>query len=118
MTTQTYPDARRILLEARARLLERLAELGSDETGELHTDLEFGDGFADAAAVTSERTEALGLLDSVMKNLEDVDRALRRLDEGLYGICITCGREIGEDRLAIRPESVYCVECKSKSKSG
>jgi DnaK suppressor protein len=53
-----------------------------------------------------------------MKNLEDVDRALRRLDEGLYGICITCGREIGEDRLAIRPESVYCVECKSKSKSG
>lgn len=118
MTTQTYPDAERLLLEARARLLERLAELGSDETGELRTDLEFGDGFADAAAATAERTEALGLLDSVMKNLQDVTRALRRLEEGLYGTCLTCGREIGADRLAIRPESVYCVACKSKSKSG
>jgi RNA polymerase-binding transcription factor DksA len=118
MTTPTYPDAQRLLLEARGRLLERLAELGSDETGELRTDLEFGDGFADAAAATAERTEALGILDTVMKNLEDVGRALHRLEEGLYGICLTCGREIDADRLAIRPESVYCVSCKSKSKSG
>jgi RNA polymerase-binding transcription factor DksA len=30
---------------------------------------------------------------------------------------MTCGLEIGADRLASRPESVYCVACKSKAKS-
>src|SRR5512137_514358 len=117
MTTATYPEAERLLLEARARLLQRLAELGSDESGELRTDVEFGDGFADAGAATAERTETLGLVDNLMKNLSDVKRALQRLEVGLYGICLTCGREIGADRLAIRPESVYCVECKTKSGS-
>ncbi|MBN2114794.1 MAG: TraR/DksA C4-type zinc finger protein [Acidimicrobiia bacterium] len=115
MTTATYPDAERLLLEARARLVERLAQLGAEETGELRADVEFGDGFADAAAATAERTEVLGLVDSLKKNLDSVDVALRRLGEGQYGICLACGREIGADRLAIRPESVYCVECKSKS---
>jgi len=115
MTTATYPEAERLLLEARARLVERLAQLGAEETGELRADFEFSDGFADAAAATAERTEVLGLVDSLKKNLDSVDLALRRLAEGQYGTCVACGREIGADRLAIRPESVYCVECKSKS---
>ncbi len=117
MTTPTYPDAERLLHETRGRLLDRLAQLGSDETGELRTDVEYGDGFADAGAATAERTETLGLVDTLMKNLEDVNRALQRLGEGRYGVCLKCGREIGADRLAIRPESVYCVECKTKSGS-
>ena len=115
MTTATHPDAERLLLEARSRLVERLAQLGAEETGELRADVEFGDGFADAAAATAERTEVLGLVDSLKKNLDAVDVALRRLEEGLYGICLSCGREIDSDRLAIRPESVYCMECKAKS---
>jgi len=117
MTTATHPEAHRLLLEARVRLLERLTQLGAEETGELRADVEFGDGFADAAAATAERTEVLGLVDSLKKNLDDVDSALRRLEEGRYGICIKCGGEIGADRLASRPESVLCVECKAKAGS-
>jgi DnaK suppressor protein len=115
MTTATYPNAQTLLLEARARLVERLSQLGAEESGELRTDMEFGDGFADAAAATAERTEVLGLVDTLKKNLDDVDLALRRLAEGQYGICVKCGREIGADRLASRPESVLCVECKAKA---
>jgi len=115
MTTATYPDAERLLQEARAHLVERLAQLGAEETGELRPDVEFGDGFADAAAATAERTEVLGLVDSLKKNLDDVDLALRQLEEGRYGTCLRCGGEIGAGRLSIRPESVYCVECKSRS---
>jgi len=117
MTTATYPDAETVLHRTRARLVERLAQLGAEESGELRPDVEFGDGFADAAAATAERTEVLGLVDSLKKNLDDVDAALRRLAEGRYGICLGCEREIGAERLASRPESVYCVECKSKSGS-
>ena len=85
MSTATYPDAEARLLEERGKLVRQLAELGADETGELRADVEFGDGFADAAAATAERTEVLGLVDSLKKNLEDIDLALRRLQEGLYG---------------------------------
>lgn len=115
MSTATYPEAEQRLHEARGKLVRQLAELGADETGELRADVEFGDGFADAAAATAERTEVLGLVDSLKRNLDDVDRALSRIAEGLYGVCLTCGRTIGADRLAFRPESVYCVECKAKA---
>jgi DnaK suppressor protein len=117
MSTATYPDAEPLLRQARVKLLHQLAELGAEETGELRADVEFGDGFADAAAATAERTEVLGLVESLKKNLDDVDSALGRIEEGQYGICITCGREIGADRLVFRPESVYCVECKAKAGS-
>ena len=117
MSTATYPDAEQHLVGARVKLVRQLAELGADETGELRADVEFGDGFADAAAATAERTEVLGLVDTLKKNLDDIDRALARITEGLYGICVTCGRDIGADRLAFRPESIYCVECKAKAGS-
>ena len=42
----------------------------------------------------------LRVLDHAEGELEDVERALRRLDEGTYAICEACGRAIGEDRLA------------------
>ncbi|HSQ37268.1 MAG TPA: TraR/DksA C4-type zinc finger protein [Acidimicrobiia bacterium] len=117
MSTPTYPAAEQLLLEERAKLVHRLAELGADEAGELRADVEFADGFADAAAATAERTEVLGLVDSLKRNLDDVDRALGRIKEGLYGLCLNCGRDIGADRLAFRPESVYCVECQAKAGS-
>jgi RNA polymerase-binding transcription factor DksA len=44
--------------------------------------------------------EADLVLDRAEGELEDVERALRRLDEGTYATCEACGRAIGEDRLA------------------
>jgi len=117
MSAATYPEAEQRLREERDKLVRQLGELGADEAGELRADVEFGDGFADAAAATAERTEVLGLVDTLKRNLEDVDSALGRIAEGLYGVCLTCGRAIGADRLAFRPESVYCVECKAKARS-
>jgi len=76
--------------------------------------VDYGEGFADAAAVTAERTEVIGLVDSLKRNLDDIDAALARIEEGQYGICARCGKEIGAARLEFRPESIYCVECKTR----
>ena len=70
---------------------------------------------ADAAAATAERTEVIGLVESLKKMVDDVDAALLRLAEGSYGTCAECGREIGAERLEFRPESILCVECKAKN---
>jgi DnaK suppressor protein len=115
MTTIHLAAVRRTLEGERERLIYQLAELGSTESGDLVTDLEFGDGFADAAAATSERTEVLGLVDNVRLELSAVDAALARIADGTYGICAKCARQIPVARLEARPQSVLCVDCKSKS---
>ncbi len=52
----------------------------------------------------------LGVLDRAEARLEDVERALRRLDEGTYAICEACGRAIGDDRLARSPVTRRCAD--------
>lgn len=108
-------DAIRNDLEAtRARLVEQMDELGATPSGDLRNDLNYGDGFADAAATTAERTERLGLVDTLKGQLDEVEEALSRVADGTYGTCASCGEEIPPARLEARPESTLCVACKSK----
>ena len=108
-------DAEKTLRDERANLVHQLSELGANEDGQLRDDVSYGEGFADAAAATAERTEVIGLVDSVKAMLENVDAALERIAEGTYGTCAECGKKIGRARLEFRPESIYCVDCKAKS---
>lgn len=108
-------DAIRTDLETtRARLVEQMDELGATPSGDLRNDVNYGDGFADAAATTAERTERLGLVDSLKNQLDQVDKALARISDGSYGTCSSCGEPIPPARLEARPESTLCVACKSK----
>jgi RNA polymerase-binding transcription factor DksA len=42
--------------------------------------------------------------------LEDVDRAMRMLEKGTYGICEACGRPIPAERLEVHPAARFCLE--------
>lgn len=42
--------------------------------------------------------------------LSEVDAALERLDDGTYGTCTVCGRDIGERRLAALPYASLCID--------
>jgi DnaK suppressor protein len=108
-------DADKTLRETRAGLVHQLTELGADEAGDLRDDVEFSDGFADAAAATAERTEVIGLVESIKSMLDEIDAALERVEDGTYGSCADCGEDIGAERLEFRPESILCVTCKAKS---
>ncbi len=107
--------AEETLKKERAQLVHQLAELGAAETGDLDVDLDFGGSFADAAAVTAERTEVLGVVESLKSQVDDIDRALAHLAAGKYGICNICGEDIDPDRLEFRPASILCVDCKTKA---
>ena len=113
MSTPIHSKARRILDAERERLVHQLSELGATDTGELRSDVDYGDAFADAAAATAERTQRIGLADSICAMLLNVDAALARIGEGKYGTCVKCGNEIDPARLEFRPESTRCVSCKS-----
>jgi RNA polymerase-binding transcription factor DksA len=109
-------DARGHLADERERLerlragfdAERLHDESSDEsTGELS---HLAQHSADIGSETFEREKDFSILEQVEAELADVERALRRLDEGTYGTCEACGTSIGEDRLAAAPATRFCVD--------
>ena len=44
------------------------------------------------------------------RELRDIDDALRRLDDGTYGLCVVCGRPIPDERLEANPTARYDAE--------
>lgn len=52
----------------------------------------------------------LSILDHLETELCDVEHALRRLDDGSYGICEACGNPINESRLEASPAARLCRE--------
>ena len=113
MTDIDLTYAKTELTSHRQGLVHQLNELGATEAGELRRGLNQGDGFSDAPAITAERTERLGVILTLKKRLASVDLALSRVETGHYGDCMRCGKQINPARLEFRPESVYCVTCKS-----
>lgn len=111
--TTTNESVRQRLSEERLRLIHQLEELGANEGGDLRDDVDFDEGFADAAAATAERTEVLGLIESFRQSVAEIDVALQRVEDGTYGTCAECGKPISPARLEHRPESVLCVDCKA-----
>ncbi len=97
----------------RARVVHQMEELGADASGELTGTVDYGDAFADGGAATAERTEVLGLVESLKHHLDDIDQAMVKIAEGTYGICENCTKPIGEARMEFRPTSTRCVDCKS-----
>jgi RNA polymerase-binding transcription factor DksA len=43
--------------------------------------------------------------------LRNIDAALDRIKEGVFGNCLKCGRRIAEARLDAVPEAMYCIDC-------
>lgn len=116
MNAEQLERLRKQLVEDRESAIAELERYGADPYSEKVEGLQgIDDNFADSAAATAERSEILAFIDSARDRLADIDAALAKIDEGTYGICESCGREISEARLEARPLSVRCVECASAS---
>ncbi len=64
------------------------------------------------------RDDLLRHNDADFRELTDVRAALKRLDEGTFGKCIDCGREIPAARLEAIPWTAYCLEDQEKHDRG
>ena len=102
----TRLDIRSGLETERADLLARIDELTVG--GEV--DLEFDDDFADRGLVASEQGENHALADSLQAQLDQVETAIARIDDGSYGTCAICGGAISTERLQAVPASSRCIE--------
>lgn len=51
------------------------------------------------------------------QQLKLIDAALRRIDEGVFGLCAECGEEIDPRRLEFDPTSRLCIDCATKAET-
>ena len=103
------------LLEERGRVeaaIENLHEEHpgtiSDEAGE---EAAYDNHLADTATETYDRELDYTLEENSEHVLADIDAALKRIEDGTYGICTNCRKQIPEERLEARPWATLCIDC-------
>ena len=90
---------------------ERLeAQIASLEPGHGDASPDFDDNFADSGQVAAEQGENKVLASQLRTELDDVERALAKLDDGTYGACETCGEAIAPARLEAMPAARFCID--------
>lgn len=104
----------RTRLEEQRQSLQRDIEDLVTETQSQQDDSGVGNHVGDDASELFERERNLALRSNVQSLLDQVELALHRLDEGSYGICARCGKEIGLERLEAHPSATFCITCQSE----
>lgn len=103
--------ARDLLLDKQCDIQARMAALTAapDSTG----GISFGKRVGDGTSIAVERITQVAAHEQLLRQAEEVERALAKLDEGTYGECDSCGAVIPAGRLEIHPWAVLCVPCAS-----
>jgi DnaK suppressor protein len=92
---------------------ELLREAGKTVSGMTGTTESFPD-LTDRASQESDRDFELRIRDRERKLIKKMREALERIDNGTFGICVSCGKKISEKRLMARPVTLLCIDCKKK----
>ncbi len=74
----------------------------------------FGEHQADAGSDAYDRDFALSILSQEQNSLYEIDEALKRIDDGSYGVCEISNKQIPRARLEARPFTRYTVECQAE----
>jgi RNA polymerase-binding protein DksA len=82
----------------------------SDLTGEVGLD----EDFADAGTATFDRERDLSIRNNIRDLIEQITRAIRKIDEGTYGTCENCGNPIDAQRIRALPHALLCLDCKRR----
>jgi RNA polymerase-binding transcription factor DksA len=64
----------------------------------------------DVSVDSSSQDVSLGLMANERQLFAQVTAALQRIDQGMFGKCVVCGREIAKERLEVLPYTPYCLE--------
>ncbi len=115
LTPKDLEKYRQLLLEKRRELSGDVNAL-RDEA--LHTTSQEASGnlsnmpqhMAELGSDNYEQEFALMLVEGERKVLNEIEEALRRIEDGTYGICAATGKAIGKQRLNAKPWAKYCYE--------
>jgi RNA polymerase-binding transcription factor len=119
LSPKTIERLRASLLEERARHVQQADELAAEaeqlaaerEGGDTQFDEESGEG----DTINIERERDLLLSASAQQIVDEIDRAIERMENQTYGLCLPAGRRISLERLEALPYAETCVDCKARA---
>jgi DnaK suppressor protein len=112
-----------LLRDARERLVARRDEIRA-ELDRMATEMQWlgedqgdegglGNHIGDDGSNVSEAERISTISDDLEDVLAQVNAALHRIDQGTYGICQRCGKQIAPERLEAFPYVMYCIDCQA-----
>ncbi|HPN57003.1 MAG TPA: TraR/DksA family transcriptional regulator [Candidatus Omnitrophota bacterium] len=110
---------RKSLLEIKEKIVHDIKNMTGGKSSESKEPLEeFSGGhglhMADFATDMYDREFTLGLASNDRELLQKVDKALKRIEEDNYGLCVECQQPISEVRLEAIPYVETCLQCQEK----
>jgi DnaK suppressor protein len=112
MRKKVLDSIKKKLIRKMNELLEELENAGEDEISEVESENVIGD-IVDRANSVYEMQIYDKLTEKERGKLKEISEALKRIEEGVYGKCVSCGKSIEEKRLIAIPEAKMCIVCKS-----
>jgi RNA polymerase-binding protein DksA len=109
MDSKLIDNARRTLEAERARIRLELSEEVE------HPHVAHGAQTA-AATEVSESQRGQQLREREELHLGQIEGALRRVEAGTFGLCLTCGKQIAPERLEALPWAQDCVDCHARKR--
>lgn len=91
-----------------------LSEAENTLTTKINAEKESFPDPTDQAVAELDSNFLLRLRGREQKLLKKIDEAISRIDSGTYGVCESCGGQIGTKRLEARPVTTLCIDCKTR----
>jgi len=107
-------EIKKHLGQEKKKIESRLASLASQDPFS-DPDRLVDNAASDTEAKEESSHERMEALEKELRlNVADIDGAIDRIKNGSYGKCLSCGKLIDTDRLAVKPTALYCVDCERK----
>ena len=94
-----------------ASIDDTLAELRADRGSDVADDEHDPEG----VTLSGEWARVVALEEAARREIAEIDEAVKRWEDGTYGVCVDCGRGIPIARLRVRPFATRCVSCAEKA---
>ena len=113
---KTIQDLKNKLIQEKNKLETALARIARKSEGNYEAEFEdFGRDEEDNAEEVEEYAMKVGITETFEKKLEDINLALKKIEDGTYGICENCpNEEIPLERLMVYPSARTCLKCSEK----
>jgi len=109
---------KKMLLEKQADIADNVKRLEGESSGRDRLSREVAkqdfEGGGDAAIQAMTRSQSAAMIGNLRDMLVAIDEALEKIEDGTYGVCEVCGKNIPKKRLDALPEATMCTKCRTK----
>ena len=112
-------EFKKVILKRKEEILDAIKHISEDTLRKSQKDASgdisgYSFHMADVATDTYDREFSLGLASSEREILYELDDALKRVDDGSFGVCEDCSSLISKSRLKAVPAARTCIKCQEK----